>query len=147
MSKFKPGDNARVLQEIPILGYKGGEVVIVRKVHGECVFIEGKYPNGHDPVRGLAEHKLGPVPKRDYVADHARRTLRKAGLSAEEARKVVQYWGHPECSLSALSRNLPAPLSALLVEAFTWKDTAEGSHYWSSIQKREYEKERNAKAQ
>lgn len=81
-------------------------------------------------------------PKRDYVADHARRTLRAAGLTKQEAKvfvAAVQEFGHrwcmrsqlrmlwiseaqPHLDLSKLSRKLPdgVKLSQLLCDSFPW---------------------------
>ena len=87
---------------------------------------------------------------RDYVADHARRTLRKAGLSKEEARQVVENWGS-SVPLSSFSRKVPAVFSDVgpaqfLWAGFTWDQTPQGHEYWFKIAKR-IEKEQNAQTQ
>lgn len=73
-------------------------------------------------------------PKRNYVRDHARRTLRAAGLTDAEARKfVVNYRGpYP---LSAFSRKLPGDKTLVqhLYEGFVWDLSPEGFGYWSNI--------------
>lgn len=68
--------------------------------------------------------------KRNYVEDHARRTLRKAGLTPEQAANVVKAikaaprW--PDIKLNALSRKIPkrfgGKLHKLLGNGFWWTD-------------------------
>lgn len=95
--------------------------------------------------------------KRDYVADQAMRTLRKAGLSIDEAQMFVQnclwqandnpedWW---ECDLSRYSRALPYPtLSQTIEGAFDWDDSPEGWDFWCDMSEKYARKERNAQAQ
>lgn len=77
-------------------------------------------------------------PKRDYVKDHARRTLRKAGLTDEQARKAVD--NAAKCGgrvqLSAISRELPkdrSPASQWIQGAFLWDGSPEGFGYWDRL--------------
>lgn len=78
-----------------------------------------------------------PKVKRDYVADHARRTLRAAGLSKDEAAKfVANMLAQPEaCAVrpSAISRKLPKPLKDFIYYAFLWDTSNEGFNYWNDI--------------
>lgn len=76
--------------------------------------------------------------KRDYVKDHARRTLRAAGLTDGEARAfVANYTGsvERELPLSKFSRKLPRELSLVdvLYRSFVWDGTPQGFAYWSSV--------------
>lgn len=83
---------------------------------------------------------------RDYVADHARRTLRRAGFSKEAAKAFVK--AHSDFArygsavgvtsanaldLSTLSRKLPKPGSEMLMTHLWWSHFAEGSDYWTKI--------------
>lgn len=56
--------------------------------------------------------------KRNYVEDHARRTLRNAGLTPEQAANVVRAMkaapGYPEIKLNELSRKIPKRLGGKL---------------------------------
>lgn len=77
-----------------------------------------------------------PKPKRDYVKDHARRTLRKAGLTEEQAAKFVKnYEAEKDLPLSELSRKIPRGLSLveMLYRSFVWDGTPEGFGYWNSV--------------
>lgn len=69
--------------------------------------------------------------KRNYVEDHARRTLRKAGLTPEQAANVVKAIkaapGHKELKLSELSRKIPqavfhGKVANVIGDAFWWVD-------------------------
>lgn len=87
-----------------------------------------------------------PKAKRNYVADHARRTLRAAGLSKKDARRVVEEIAkHDTFDLSKFSRNLPESASVILCTGFMWEYTPEGVKYWAEVEyaqsKREQAKE------
>ena len=78
--------------------------------------------------------------KRDYVADHARRSLRKLGLTKQEAAAFVR--NVQECgrmpryitfSLSQLSRKAER---VDLLHGFYWAESKEGYQYWSAIDDR-----------
>ncbi len=94
----------------------------------------------------------GPIKERieateQRLADHARRTLRKAGLTAHDARRVVQeIQKSGSYDLSTFSRRLPAALSEILFSGFTWKGTKEGAHYWDAIYAAAEQNEENANA-
>jgi len=75
-----------------------------------------------------------PKPKRDYVADHARRTLRKAGLTKEEAAAFVR--NNKEYDLSTFSRALPESAEDVLLKAFAWHESPEGLAYWNALRRR-----------
>lgn len=75
--------------------------------------------------------------KRDYVADHARRSLRKLGLTKQEAAAFVRNVqergrvdGHRNFSLSQLSRKAER---IDLLHGFYWGESKEGYPYWSAI--------------
>lgn len=75
--------------------------------------------------------------KRDYVADHARRSLRKLGLTKQEAaafvRNVQEHGrvsGHSTFSLSQLSRKAER---IDLLRGFYWGESKEGYPYWAAI--------------
>lgn len=110
-----------------------------------------EYPDGTKAISGICVKNIEKV--RDYVADHARRTLRRAGLSKEEARKFVENCKKsprcdPEYDLSRYSRQLPSgSLSLCVLCAFDWSWTPEGHEYWEGIYNREHIKEINAQTQ
>ena len=99
--------------------------------------------------------------KRDYVADHARRTLRRAGLTTEQARQFVRnckrqalnarvysatgfMW---RCDLSEYSRKLPyTSVSRTIDSAFLWEGSQEGWQYWCDLSDEFARKEKNAQA-
>lgn len=156
--QFKVGDRVRLVNTI--YGSKnekvGDEFTVLFVSDGGALYVhtDGVRPlSGGGWSKGVRDGWL-PCrfekikPKRDYVADHARRTLRKAGLSAEEARRAVANWNGTTHPLSSLSRKLPAPLSMVLLGAFTWSESPEGVRYWVEIHSREFKKqEEHAQAQ
>jgi hypothetical protein len=166
MRKFKIGDRVRLAKEIfGDQGEKVGDEFTVLDVTtdhsgeqtlwihedgtrriGSCEYTEGA-EDGWRSCRFELVREQEKAP-RDYVADHARRTLRKAGLSKEEAAAVVRNWDRTgKYKLSQLSRKLPIRLSKVIAVAFTWDGSPEGSGYWRDIWDREFEKEQNAQAQ
>ncbi len=151
MVEFKVGDKVRILSAIPELGYKGGEVVTIKGFnYGDTtVIIEGRYPSGGWPTAGISKSYLGPVRpkvKRDYVADHARRTLRAAGLPKDVAAKAVANIAKSgNYNLSEFSRKLPHAASTILGCGFNWRDSPEGQEYWAMAERAQHYKEtRNA---
>lgn len=82
---------------------------------------------------------------RDYVADHARRSLRKLGLTKQEAAAFVRNCqtmppdSHTDASerydLSHMSRQAsPDDIEC----GFTWSDSPEGHEFWSGVFGRVY---------
>jgi len=79
-------------------------------------------------VTGRREGETKPKAKRDYVADHARRTLRSLGLAADEAKNVVLAIQSNDSAafqppkLSAMSRGLPpgVNLHKVLGDSYAW---------------------------
>lgn len=136
MSKFKAGDKVRVLcAPGSYFAYMAeGSEHTVGKVHAGFVCLKGH------PEAGWCDYRfelIEAAPKRDYVADHARRTLRAAGLSKDEAAKfVANMVAQPAaCKVrpSALSRKLPYALHEFIRSAFLWSQTPEGFAYWDAL--------------
>lgn len=153
MSKFKIGDKVVAASQKGTEVWLGLEVV---DTYGEMVTCKITDPASKWDVGmkgAFAEDDLRlvtPKAKRDYVADHARRTLRAAGLSKTEAANFVsalaeagQTW---DVKLSQLSRKLPDRLSVVIRGAFSWADSVQGDDYWDNIVRREEEKEATANA-
>jgi hypothetical protein len=69
-------------------------------------------------------------PRRDYVADHARRTLRRLGMTAEQAKKFVERM--PAEKRSGLSRTLPERWY-YLQDSFRFSSSPEGFDYWNDV--------------
>lgn len=156
--QFKVGDRVRLVKQL-IGGDKNeqiGDEFTVQNVEQGAVYIHEdgtrRLPEGGWTVGvndGWSPCRFEKIkPKRDYVADHARRTLRKAGLSKDEARRAVANWDSGNYPLSSLSRKLPEPLSTVLLGAFVWGVSPEGLRYWAEIHSREFKKqEEHAQAQ
>jgi hypothetical protein len=89
----------------------------------ECVSSQGDTGGFWADDLSLTPH---PKPRRDYVADHARRTLRRYGMTAEQAAKFVANL--PPERRSAYSRDLPEDWS--MTASFIWNDSPEGFDYW-----------------
>ncbi len=153
--KFKVGDKVRVIESALSVGHTGWEDYIegatVLRVRLDGATLEGQWPytikaaSGRETV--VAECEIELQVKRDYVADHARRTLRKAGLSAHDARRVVQeIQKSATYDLSTFSRRLPAALSEIVFSGFTWEDTVEGEEYWDAVCAAAEQNEGNANA-
>lgn len=78
-------------------------------------------------------------PKRDYVKDHARRTLRRLGLSKVEAKQFVKNYDCQDPSLSEFSRGLPKDyknLTEAVYRGFLWDESPQGHAYWFAIAER-----------
>ena len=90
-----------------------------------------------------------PKAKRNYVADHARRTLRAAGLSKKDAKRVVEEIAKTEgltFDLSTFSRKLPCHVGEVLFQGFIWADTPEGFGYWEALTRELDKKKENVDA-
>lgn len=87
----------------------------------------------HDMMDDMGEHAVAQKaakPKRDYVADHMRRTLRKAGLTALEAKQFTE--NTPAEKRHAFSRKLPRyPMQSN--KSFEWATSPEGWNYWRAL--------------
>lgn len=148
MPKFKVGDKVRVIESaLPGVhtgweDYIEGATVVAVSNHLVNWPYTIKAASGEETL--VAECEIELQVKRDYVADHARRTLRKAGLSKEEAAAVVRNWASQDHTLSQLSRSLPAALSSIIISAFSWGGSPEGFDYWNAIFVRESQEEMNA---
>lgn len=145
-SKFKPGDKVRLVPQGKYTSVWDGPMIVQRPFsHGAGV--HALHPKSGEGGFNDAELELCPAEKpkvkRDYVADHARRTLRKAGLTALQAKQFVQNvlaynpeqtakYG-PSAQLSKYSRNLPDTLARCIDDAFRWIDTPQGREYWDNI--------------
>lgn len=95
----------------------------------------------------MEEKPKAPKVRRDYVADHARRTLRAAGLTKEEAADAVNTIVKNGRllnttyiqSLSDISRKLPHPgygslqtaLERFIRTTFSWSASRLGWDYWN----------------
>lgn len=144
---FKVGDKVRRKKEHLTRNAwpQGRKVLEVRGISGYGELLFSGTANSWNP------EYFEKVKARDYVADHARRTLRKAGLTAEQAAKFVKncqtlqvYWPSPETpvkdgkvDLSKLSRELPAGVAParLVADAFRWNESPEGNAYWVEVHK------------
>lgn len=134
MGEFAVGDRVVRIKE-PLSSdkpfmEKGGEYVVSEV----CVFGADIRLCGDD--RSFSRRyfrRVSAKPKRDYVSDHMRRTLRKAGLTKEEAAKFTA--NTPAEKRSAFSRKLPKwPM--ISTRSFSWDDSPEGFEYWYDICRR-----------
>lgn len=150
--KFKPGQKVRVIEGASqyLCGYKPGDTFIVAYMNGKFVVPVGKYyPNGSEICSGIESRNFEldveakPKAKRDYVADHARRTLRAAGATAEQAAALVKAFAFPlgtnKLELSSISRKLPSgsKLSGLVLTHIEWSAAAKAlgvnGHWFSKL--------------
>lgn len=130
MSKFKPGDRVIAKEFTDSAYWNNGKLTVI----GLCMggFVRCQSPIGRTGMWQADD--LKPDAQRDYVADHARRTLRAAGLSAKDARRIVQEIRHSKwMDLSTFSRKLPVPLSNVITGGFPWAGTSEGIEYWATV--------------
>ena len=156
-TKFKVGDKVRVIESALPVGHTGFEDYIegatVRRVHltGPWTYtIEAA--SGRETV--VAESKIALQVKRDYVADHMRRTLRReAGMTIEQAAKFTA--NTPPELRGKYSRKLPGKHSTEFMWRFSlsfdWEYSPEGFDYWESVYTAVtafiYTKEQDAQAQ
>lgn len=150
MHNFKIGDKVRCVSAWGDLALTVGKTYEVKRADSDFLNVveddDGKSGEYFPHRFELVPEQKQKAP-RDYVADHARRTLRKAGLSREEAAALVRNWAHETVQLSQLSRKLPDTLSAIILGAFVWDTSTEGFECWSNICYREFKKEQNAQTQ
>lgn len=153
---FKKGDNVRVasMAELRAINCYSAfvtatldTVYVVDKVYNTGIIYFVGCEGGWFTHRFVLHEAK---PKRDYVADHARRTLRKFGLTKEEAAAFVaevqknggnnhswETYERMRFSLSDLSRNVPAALGNEVVDrAFSWGGSSKGYDYWYSVNNR-----------
>lgn len=170
MNPFTKGD--KVVRTGPNFCFvKTGKTYTVHGITGDgYISLQEVIDAGVSPTGGSYEAarfkaaevaKVKPVKgsKRDYVADHARRTLRVAGFSKEVAKELVAELQHQNAAvlagtqavpfnsvlqragllnrdgtfnLSAISRKLPVGKQTL-VGAISWADTKRGFAYWDKV--------------
>lgn len=162
MNHFTVGD--KITRVGPSNGFvKRGKTYTVSEILGDgFIKLEGNDANWLAVKFKAAEVKdVKPVKgsKRDYVADHARRTLRVAGFSKEVAAELVAELQHQNeqlkagtqaiplnsvlqragllsrdgsFNLSAISRKLPVGKQTL-VGSLTWAHTKRGFDYWDKV--------------
>lgn len=153
---FKKGDKVRVASTAELRAINDHSAFVTATL--DTVYVVNKVYN-HGIISlvgcegGWYTHRFvlhEAKPKRDYVADHARRTLRKFGLTKEEAAAFVaevqkhggnnHSWAKRELvrfSLSDLSRNVPAALgNEVVAHAFSWGGSSKGYDYWDSVNNR-----------
>lgn len=152
---FKAGDRIRSVSDRSTDIAEGDEFVVLGVDFGPSgsPLVQFNDKGGDFRHRFAEDYELVAGKKRDYVADHARRTLRKAGLTAKQAKEFVQNvqtQKHSEDvgdegNLSKYSRALPGGLRNCLAWAFTWGITPQGHDYWQAIHNN-ISKEENAQA-
>ena len=128
--RFKEGDKVVSAKFDRFDEWKGLTVSVAHSDWATC-----KSTTGH--VGAFAYDDLKLAKPRDYVADHARRSLRKLGLTKQEAAAFVRnvqergrVSGHSTFSLSQLSRKAER---IDLLHGFYWGESKEGYPYWSAI--------------
>lgn len=134
--KFKVGDKVKATRQVRSEGYRDncvpiirpGEVHTVVKLHN---FTSDVYLDGRCWSVSADDFELYyPKPRRDYVADHMRRTLRAAGLTKDEASRFTK--NTPRERRSAFSRNIPdggwRPAGS-----FYWGESPEGYKFWYEV--------------
>jgi hypothetical protein len=154
---FKPGDKVVVNQDATANANIGNPDLLRARIEGTVLTVK----KAEEPFIRVEEFEgqfyakrfqLAPKakPKRDYVADHARRSLRTAGLTPEQAAKFVEnakklkpYGAVPDhvigtnkvtghIDLSGLSRmTQPGRVADVLGYAFSWGASPEGTAYWA----------------
>lgn len=90
---LKPGDKL-IASPDDLFTLDKDKVYTVAAIDGRRIIVNEPYRSGAKPALGLFPNRFllykEPKPKRNYVEDHARRSLRAAGLSPTEARNVVK---------------------------------------------------------
>ena len=129
--KFKVGDKVVSAKFDRFDEWKGLTVSVAHSDWATC-----KSATGHVGAFAYGDLTLAK-PQRDYVADHARRSLRKLGLTKQEAAAFVRnvqecsrVSGHSTFSLSQLSRKAER---IDLLHGFYWGESKEGYPYWAEI--------------
>lgn len=173
--QFKVGDRVRLVNTI--YGSKnekvGDEFTVLFVSDGGALYVhtDGVRPlSGGGWSKGVRDgwlpHRFEKIkPKRDYAADHARRTLRAFGFNKKHAAMIVQALQHPDTrpyedyplpTISGLSRKVPGVYAYpgheltpgdFLLHAFTWNTAPEGPDVWSQIHDSYATKETHAQAQ
>lgn len=131
---FKAGDRIRPVSDRSTDIAEGDEFVVLGVDFGTSGSPRVQFNDkGGDFRHRLAEdYELVAGKKRDYVADHARRTLRKAGLSKQDAALFVKNLQEQNpTAVSLYSRNVPASFCAGALDGFLWSDSPQGHGYWA----------------
>lgn len=129
-TKFKPGDKVVATKYRDCEYWNNGKLEVT---YCGAEFVHARTPDGKTGA-WLVDQVEFAKPPRDYVADHARRTLRKAGLSKKDAHRVVEEIAKSKnFDLSRFSRTLPYSVSCIIESGFAWFTTPEGGQYWAYL--------------
>lgn len=142
MGAFKVGDKVRLIRQGKYGNRWDGDMQVTEVYSSGSTATDrgGAFP--HVELELVVEK-----PKRDYVADHARRTLRKAGLTKEQAKNFVGAVGEwptgskldavsteNRLDLSKLSRSTRGlKLSDIVGYGIAWWASPQGFDYWSAL--------------